>query len=184
VTQPGREQKLRRRTVYRGRILNLFVDQVRLPNRREYIREIVDHKPAVAVVPVLPDGRVVLVRQFRYAVGRMLWELPAGIIEPREKPLAAAVRELREETGYRARRFRLLGKIFTSPGFCRERIYLYLADGLQRAGTPRPDADELVLASALRLPQALTLIRRGRIQDGKTVLGLCWLAGELKSGRI
>jgi ADP-ribose pyrophosphatase len=176
VTEPGRERRLRRRTVYRGRIVSLHVDQVALPNGSRHLREVVGHRPAVAVVALLPGERVLLVRQHRYAVGRRLWELPAGIVDPGETPRQAAVRELREETGYRASRFRLLGAIYSSPGFSQERVHLYLAEGLRPAGPPTPDEDELLTARSLPLARALNLVRAGTAADGKTVLGLYWAA--------
>jgi len=179
VTQAARERKVKRRVIFRGRVVDLYVDDVRLPDGGLHIREIVDHKPAVAVVPLLPDAQVVLVRQFRYAVGRWMWEIPAGIIDPGESPLQAATRELREETGYRSRALRSLGEVYTSPGFCRERIHLYVAKDLKRVGEPDLDEDELLTASAVPYVRALRMIRQGLIQDAKTVLVLCRVAGEL-----
>ena len=179
MTAAGRERRLRGRTLYRGRVVTLRVDEVRLPNGRTHIREVVGHRPAVAVVPWLPGGRVLLVCQYRYAVGHRVWELPAGILDRGETPLQAAVRELREETGYRAARLCRLGTIYSSPGYCRERIHLYLAEGLKRVGPPALDEDELLRVSELSWAQAWQRVRRGRVQDGKTVLGLCWAADVL-----
>lgn len=179
MTGPGRERRLRRRTLYRGRVVDLHVDQVVLPNRSRHVREVVGHRPAVAVVALLPGERVLLVRQHRYAVGRSLWELPAGLLDPGETPSRAAARELREETGYRAERFRRLGTIYSSPGFSQERIHLFLAEGLRpAAGGQDLDEDELLSVHSVPLARALDRVRRGAVADGKTALGLFWAARE------
>lgn len=180
MSAPRRESLVRRRVRYRGRVVDLYQDRVRDDHGGRYWREVVGHRPAVAVVPLLAPDRILLIRQFRYAVGRFLWELPAGLVEPGEPPLKAARRELEEETGYRAERWRLACRIFSSPGFCREIIHLFVAQGLARVGAPRLDADEFVSAKAWTLPAALRLLRRGGVQDGKTLLGVQLALGEAK----
>ena len=174
-----RETRLRRRTLYRGRVVDLHVDEVRLPSGARHVREVVDHRPAVAVVPVLEDGRVLLVRQFRYAVARALWELPAGLVDAGESPRRAAVRELREETGYLASRLEKLVEIYSSPGFCRERILLYLARGVRRRGGQDLDHDEFVEPRGFPFQDVLRRVREGRLHDAKTVLGLTLAARVL-----
>ncbi len=137
------------RVVYRGKIFHVrreIVEEPALPGgrksrQREVLREIVAHRGSVAVFPVLPNGRVLLVRQYRHAARAFLWELVAGHIEPGENPLTAARRELREETGYSARHFQRMTEFFPSPGFLNEKMILYRATGL-RAGQPRPEDDE------------------------------------------
>lgn len=183
MNAPRRESLVRRRVRYRGRVVELFQDRVRDDHGGRYWREVVGHRPAVAVVPLLASGRILLIRQFRYAVGRFLWELPAGLVEPGEPPVKAARRELQEETGFRAKRWQLVCRIFSSPGFCREVIHLYLAQGLVRTGAPCLDEDEFVSAKAWTLPAALRLLRRGGVQDGKTLLGVQLALGALKKAK-
>lgn len=168
------ERRRSRRVYYRGRVLDLWVDQVSLPNRKgTFVREVVGHRPGVAVVPVLPDGRILLVDQYRYAVRRRVWEIPAGLLEARERPLDGARRELLEETGYQAATWQPLGEVYSSPGFCEEKVHLYLATGLTRQGRPRPDRDELVRVKTFTATQLGRWLDQRRIQDSKTVAGLC-----------
>jgi len=177
---PGfREKKIQRRVVYRGKILNLYVDQVSIPQGGRHIREVVDHCPAVAVVPVLSSGRVVLIRQYRYAVQRTLWEIPAGLVGSGEPIREAAIRELREETGYQAGRLEPLLTIYSSPGFTRERIHLFIARGLRLRGKPKLDADELLTVKMMTWAGIATMLKKGTIQDGKSVLALILAANRL-----
>lgn len=174
--------RLGRQTRFRGRLLRLEVDRVREPlpgggfgplSRREVVR----HPGAVAVVARTDDDEFVLVRQYRYAAGRTLLEVPAGTREPGEEPGATAVRELAEETGYRAARWRPLGSFFTAPGFCDEVIHLFLAEGLT-PGAPSPDPGEavepvLVSSSECRKMLAGRDGKDGRrIEDAKTLAAL------------
>lgn len=180
MNQGRPEKQLRRQVRYRGRVVDLFVDQVLGPDQRKHIREVVGHRPAVAMVPLLPDGRVLLVRQFRYAVGKWLWELPAGLVERTETPRQAALRELREETGYRSRRLQSLGSFFSSPGFNQEKIGLFLARALAAVGPPALDPDEFLICRALPWKTALAWVDQGKIADGKTILGLLLARERLK----
>lgn len=128
----------------------------------------------MVILPRLADGRIVFVRQYRRAVGTRLLELPAGTLEPGEKRLAAARRELAEETGYRARSWRTIASFYPSPGILDEWMTLYLAGGLSPVrATPEPDED--ITVQRLTLRAALRLLRQGRIRDGKTLVGLLWL---------
>lgn len=163
-----------RRDVFQGRVISLHVDRVRLATGREATREVVDHPGGVAVLPVLEDGRIVLVRQYRHAAGTVLWEVPAGKLEPGETPFDCARRELEEETGLAAERWTARGHAFTTPGFCNEVLHLFIADGC-RFGKPHPDEDEQ-LAPVVMAPDDVTqLIATGAIQDFKTlVLLLSW----------
>ncbi len=162
---------VRSETVHRGKLLTVRVDTVRLASGRETGREVVVHPGAIVLVPLLDDGRVVLVRQWRHAVGKMLLELPAGTREPNESPERTAARELTEETGYTAARIIPLGAFFTAPGFCTEEIHAYLAVGLH-AGNATPEDDEGITLEHLALADAPAGIARGDLHDAKSIAAL------------
>ncbi len=168
------EQPLRRRAVYDGKLLHVFEDTVRIPEGREARREVVEHTGAVAVIATDAEDKVVLVRQWRHAVGRALWELPAGTRDPGEDPAATAQRELTEETGFAATEWRELGRGPVSPGYSSEEIWFFEARGLS-AGTSTPDADELLDVELFDASQLTRMARDGEI-DLKTLAGLA-LAG-------
>lgn len=170
----SRVRVLESKRVYEGRLVTLKVDRVVEPGGIQATREVVCHPGSVVVLPRLDDGRIVLVRQFRYAAGRALWELVAGTLEAGEPILKAARRELGEETGYHARRVRRLISFFASPGFVTERLHLVEASGLMR-GDARPERDERIRVQSFTLPQLRKMIRSNRIQDSKTLIGLSWL---------
>ncbi len=172
------EETIARRYVYQGRILNLRVDTVRLPSGRVTTREIVEHRGAVALVPLDEDGHVLMVRQYRKAIERDLLEIPAGTLEPGESPEACARRELAEETGYQADRLEPLLSFYSSPGFCTEQLHLYLARGLRPAAVPRPEDERLTL-ERVPLAQVPALISQGVICDAKSLIGLLALLAGL-----
>lgn len=165
------ETFVRRRASLRGRFVNFFDDEVRLPNGKLASREYLDHPGAVAVLPVLRGGRVVLVRQYRYPVRRITYELPAGKLARGEAPVRCLRRELREETGYAARRLRRLVSYWPTPAFSDEVLHLYVAEGLV-PGRVQPDEDEFLEVVELPLSRALAWVRSGRIRDSKTVIAL------------
>lgn len=165
------EDLLSSRRIYEGRIVNLRVDSVRLPSGRITEREIVEHRGAVAIVALDEEENVLLVNQFRSAVGEELLELPAGTLEPGEDARACAFRELQEETGYVAEHLEELYLFYASPGFCNERIWLYLATGLT-LGSQRVESDEIIEVVRIPLDRALEMIGTGEICDGKSILGL------------
>jgi ADP-ribose pyrophosphatase len=167
------------REIYRGRIVDLRLEEVRLPNGAVVELEIVRHAGASAVAAVDEAECVTLIHQYRHAAGGWLWELPAGVLDPGEEPATCAARELQEETGLTAEEIRPLGAVFTTPGFCDERIHLFLARGLREAAHAH-GADE-VIAEIRRLPvrDALGMVRRGEIVDGKTIAGLYLAAAAL-----
>jgi len=170
----GREETVSSRQVFAGRILRVRDDEVRLvPGGRLTRREVVEHPGAVAIVAVGPDQSVVLVRQYRYAAGQALLEIPAGTLRPGEDPAACAERELAEETGAQVLSLEPLATLFVSPGFCTERVHLYLARlGQVAAGDPHPDEDERLEVVVLPLAEALAMVRDGRLPDAKSAAGL------------
>ena len=164
--------------VYLGRVVRLYVDTVRLPDGREAQREIVRHPGAVAMVPVLPSGEVVLVRQYRHAAGRVLLEIPAGTLEPDEEPEEAASRELQEEIGYEPGSLIRLAGEYTAPGYTTELIHIYLATGLKPSSLAQ-DSDEFLEVVRLPLDEAVRRVEDGTIEDGKTIIGLLLAARRL-----
>lgn len=156
---------------FSGRLVAVRVDEVELEDGRHTRREVVEHPGAVAIVPVLDGGDIVLVRQFRYAVGRALLELPAGTREPSEPAERTAARELREETGYEAGRWELLTHFFVSPGWCDEELFVYRARDLTTLESALEE-DEQVEVVTVRPNEILGLMRDGEIADAKTLTGL------------
>jgi len=144
-----------------------------MPDGSLHTREIVEHPGAVAILPLLDDGRLCLIENYRVAAQRALYEIPAGTLEPGEDPLAAAERELAEETGYRAQKIELVAQFYTSPGVLSERMYLYLATGLT-AGPPAREAGEDIQNRLVDWAEALQMARNGQIEDAKTLVGLLY----------
>jgi len=167
----SRGERLGTREIFRGRTFRLDVDRVRLPNGREMDFEMIHHPGAAAVLPLLPSGEVLLVRQYRYATGGYLLELPAGKLDPGEGPEACARRELEEETGYRPGELVPLGWIWTTPGFTDEKIWLYLATGLEATRQELQD-DEVLTLERMPLEQAVAKAVAGEIHDCKTACAL------------
>lgn len=178
-----RERLVSSELLRRGRILEFRVDTVELPDGRQSTRDIAGHPGAVAIVAVDPKGDVLLVRQWRHAIGRALLEIPAGTLDRHadgsiEAHTAAARRELEEETGYRARSWRYLGRFYSAPGFTSELLHVYLATDLQpaEAGRLGPDADERLELERMPLAEAVAMAERGDIHDAKSLVGLLWVA--------
>jgi ADP-ribose pyrophosphatase len=166
---------MRSEVLFQGRVFGLRRDRVIEPSGIEAVREIVTHPGSVVVLPVLTDGRIVLIRQYRHAAGQYLWELVAGHKEPNESFAVGARRELLEETGYTARRIRKLLEVFPSPGLLSERMVIFLAEGLTK-GTARPEDDEKITQRILTLREAEKWIRAGKIRDAKSVAGILYYA--------
>jgi ADP-ribose pyrophosphatase len=169
-----------KRRVYTGRVVSLDVDTVRFPNGAVGELEMLRHSGASAVVPFLDDRksedpRVLLIRQYRYATEGVIYEIPAGRLEPGEEPKACAIRELREETGYEARDVGFLTTFYTTPGFTDERIHIFIADAVN-PGNRALESDEIVELCPVPLSEAIELIRTGGIVDGKTIIGLLFCA--------
>lgn len=159
--------------MYEGRVVHLKVDEVVEPGGVEATREVVEHGGSVVIIPYLPDGRVILVRQFRYAAGKYLWELVAGSMETGESVVRAARRELLEETGYRAGSVKRLLSFYSSPGFLTEQMHVVEARDLTLSKA-EPEADERIQVKEFTRSQIDKLLREKKIADGKTVAGLLW----------
>ena len=167
-----REDKITGERIYQGQILDFEVDRVRLPSGVEAEREVVRHKGAVVVLPLHENGLVELVRQYRYPPDEILLELPAGKLDPGEKPGECALRELAEETGWRAGEIHELGSFFTTPGFSDEVLHAFVGTGLEPAPDVVPDPDEAIEIVTLTVDEALEACRDGRIRDSKTLATL------------
>lgn len=164
--------------IYAGRIVTLFVEDVVLPGGGVVTLEVVRHPGAAAIVALDAARQVTLLRQFRHAAGGEIWEIPAGTLSPGEAPEACARRELREETGLSARRWTPLGSILTTPGFCDERIHLFIAEELEE-GSQALDADEVLSVVQMPLAQALAMAAGGEIADAKSIAALYRAAAAL-----
>lgn len=171
MSSPPNPYRRTTRRVYEGKVLSLDVDEVEEPGGIRAVREVVRHRGSVAALPVHDDGRLVLVRQYRYAVNADVWEVPAGRLDPGETPEQGATRELEEEVGLRASRLEPLVSLYTTPGFCDEVIHIFRATRLT-AVPPRPEADERFEIRTVTLDEASAMTRRGEIREGKTLVAL------------
>jgi ADP-ribose pyrophosphatase len=180
MTPMVRARRLSGRRVYDGKVLALDVDEVEEPGDVRAVREVVRHRGSVAALPVQADGRVVLVRQYRYAVDSEVWEIPAGRLDPGETPETGARREMEEEVGLRAEALEPLVTFFTTPGFCDEKIHVFRATGLTQVEA-RPEEDERIEPRAFDLAEAVDMIRRGEVREGKTLVALL-LESERRRG--
>jgi len=168
---PAIAQILSSETIYDGPIFGVRRDQVLEPGGLRTTREVITHPGSVVVLPLLPDRRILLIRQYRHATRQYLWELVAGRIDAGESPRVAAARELMEETGYRAKRFKIFLDVFPTPGFLEERMYILLAEGLT-PGEAHPEEDEKISAKSFTRTQVESMIRTGKLRDAKTIAGV------------
>jgi ADP-ribose pyrophosphatase len=165
------EKTMKSEKIYEGKILNLRIDTVELPDKKYSKREIVEHPGAVAIVPVTDDNCIILVKQFRKPVEKSLLEIPAGKLEINEEPRETANRELKEETGYVSNKMEYLFEFFTSPGFSNEKMHLFLATGLVE-GDAVPESDEFIEVVKINIDDLIKMIDRGEIVDSKTIVGI------------
>lgn len=158
-------------TVYQGRFITVRKETYTFQEGPPHVTDIVKHPGAVGVLPIASDGKLLLIRQWRRAVGEILIEIPAGLLEKGEDAMACAGRELQEETGFRAKKLVPLGFIYTAPGFTNEKIQLFVGSGLEEAPLP-PDEHEAIDLHPVSLNEALALIDTGRIIDAKTIVAI------------
>ena len=166
--------------IYTGRVFTLQVETITLPNGRELDAAIIRHPGSVVLIPVTASGEIVLVRQYRPAIGRWAWELPAGSLEPGEDVEQAAIRECHEEVGLVPSRIEPLGSFFPTPGYCDEEMHFYRASGLRKPGageSAQQDDDEDIEARAFKIDDVRRMIAGGDIIDLKTLAGLYWMGG-------
>ena len=166
-------ERLSHQRAYDGKVFDVDRDRVRLPHGREVTVDVVRHARSVVLLPLPEPGRIILVRQYRYAVNRWLWELPAGSVDEGEEPEAAAVRECHEEIGQVADTIVRLGSMFPTPGYCDEEMFFFRLSGLSApTAAAEVDEDEDIEPRTFTLKEAREMVRRGEIADMKTVVGL------------
>lgn len=154
--------------VYKGKVFNLEKDVIVLPDGRETVRETIRHGGAAAMIPIDDDGKIIFVRQYRHSAGREVLEIPAGTVEKGEDPYNCAVREIQEETSYKAGKMTFLLKMYSAIGFCSEVIHIYVAENLEK-GEYNMDDDEFITNERYTLEESIELIHKGEICDSKTI---------------
>jgi ADP-ribose pyrophosphatase len=169
----GKAKILKSKMIYRGAVFGVRRDLVREPGGLRVTREVITHPGSVVVLPVLQDGRIVMIRQYRHATRQYLWELVAGRIDEGERVKEAAARELLEETGYKAKRFTEFLDVFPTPGFLEERMHILLAEGLT-AGEAQPEEDEKIISRPYTPTKLKQMLRTGRLRDGKSIAGILY----------
>ncbi len=176
---------LRSEKKYAGKVFDLIVDEIEYPSGNRSIREIAAHPGGAVIVALLPGNNVILVRQFRYPIQNYVYELPAGKLNPGEDPAVCARRELEEETGYLAGSLKPLTAIYTTPGFCNERLYLYLANDLKKSerGQQLEEGEASLTVEVFQFERVLELIETGEIVDGKTICGILIAEKLLRKNR-
>src|SRR5882762_553395 len=184
-SQSKKARVISSRIAYKGPVFSVTTDEVEEPGGIRTRRDIVRHSGSIVVLAIdgpASDPQVLLERQYRHAAGQMMWELPAGRIDDGERELAAAKRELLEETGYTAGRWKKILYFYVSPGFLDETMSIYLAEGL-RPGIAQPEEDEKITTRFVPLSVALRMVNRGLIRDAKTIAGVLWLALQVRKRR-
>jgi ADP-ribose pyrophosphatase len=159
--------------VFEGKVFGVRRDEVEEPNGVKATREVIAHPGSVVVLPVLSDGKILMIQQFRYATRQYLWELVAGRIDAGETVKEAAARELKEETGYVAKRFTEFLDFFPTPGFLEERMHILLAEGL-KAGKAEPEEDEKIISHAYSVEELKRMMKNGKLKDGKSIAGVLY----------
>jgi ADP-ribose pyrophosphatase len=158
--------------IFKGFVFDIKVDQIEYNSGNEGVREVILHNGGAVVLPVTNDGKIVLVKQYRYPFDEFMYELPAGKLEKNEDPKECATRELTEETGYTSEKISFLGKVYTSPGFCNEILYVYLAENLVAGDHDREEGEDGMEVYELTIDEIDKMMMEGKIVDGKTISGL------------
>ena len=165
------EETFKTERIYEGKVLNLRVDTVELPDKKYSKREIVEHPEAVGILPITKEGKIILVEQFRKPVEKSLLEIPAGKVESKEKPIVCALRELEEETGYTSSEIKKINQFYTTPGFSNEIMHIFLATNLKK-GNAKPDDDEYIKKYEFTIGEILEKIKKGELEDSKTLVAI------------
>jgi ADP-ribose pyrophosphatase len=173
TTMKGKAKVLKSTMVYRGKVFGVRQDQVEEPTGVRATRELITHSGSVVIMPVFEDGRILMIRQYRHAARQYMWELVAGRMDPGESVKKAAARELKEETGYRAKRLSEFLEFFPSPGFLEERMHILLAEGLT-AGKAEPEADEKIFSHAYTVDELKQMMKTGELCDAKSIAGVLY----------
>lgn len=168
------EKTINKKLIYEGKIISLSLEEVELPNGKLSKREIVNHPGAVAIIALSKEGKLQLVNQYRKALGKTIYEIPAGKLEKGEDPHASALRELKEETGYSANELQHLVSFYTSPGFADELVHLYFTDTITK-GARQLDDDEFLDNCEVTLTEAVEMVKNQEIHDAKTVYAVQYL---------
>ena len=165
--------------IYKGKIIDVKTEDIKFPDGHTSLYEFVQHKPAVAVVPIIDKENILLIKQYRPVICKKIWEIPAGLLDKNEKPLQAARRELEEETGYKAKTLIKLGAFYSSPGFTDEYTTIYLAEDFQKT-EQKQDKDEDIKIHIFSIYDLLKKVKNKKIEDSKTVMGIIWAGIYLK----
>ncbi|HSH37070.1 NUDIX hydrolase [Schnuerera sp.] len=165
------EKTMKSEKIYEGKIVNLRIDTVELPDKKYSKREIIEHPGSVGIVPITEDGSIIMVEQFRKPVEKTLLEIPAGKIEITEEPKETALRELIEETGCIAKKMEYIFEFYTSPGFSDEKIYLFLATELE-FGMEEPSEGEYIKVKKMKIDDLINMVNKGEINDSKTIISI------------
>lgn len=172
-----KEKKIYGETIYDGNILRLFRDEVEFPNQHRSAREVVEHSGGVSVLAENEAGEVLLIKQYRYPVDEVIYEIPAGKLEIGEEAADCARRELREETGYQAENFKKLFEFFPTPGYSTEKIYIYQAENLSFVGRDLEEGEYIEVVPKTKAELA-ELFKEGRIRDSKTLIAVMYYLGD------
>lgn len=168
----GNMKLKKRNIVYRGKVFNIIVDELEyFESGNNTIREVVEHPGGAVVLGLLEDQKIILIKQYRYPINEFIYELPAGKLDPGEDPKECAIRELEEETGFKPEKIELLSYIYTTPGFCNEKLYIYLAEKLQKV-RQNLEEGELISVEFRTIDEAVEMIIKGEIVDAKSIAGI------------